>query len=239
MVSGRRGRDRGADREAEAGQPAGTKRGHVGQGQHHRDLDERSNDGREGLSRTEPDDGHSHGDGQLEVVRGRREGQAGRLGVTHAQTATHEEQGQEHDHEVDGQRNGDADDVQRQTDERAARYERYLKTRMKVANFPFHKTLDDFDLSFQPSIDERQIRELADLAFVERGETVVFLGPPGVGKSHLGVALGIEAAASTGSPRNRPHSPRPLAGAMAWSWSAGCGDRQGHRSTPGGGRRHF
>jgi len=77
--------------------------------------------------------------------------------------------------------------------ERAARYERYIKTRMKVANFPFHKTLDDFDFSFQPTIDERQIRELAGLAFVERGETLVFLGPTGVGKSHLAVSLGIEA----------------------------------------------
>lgn len=71
--------------------------------------------------------------------------------------------------------------------ELAARYERYLKTRMKkVADVPFHKTLDDFDFSFQPSIDERQIRDLAGLAFVARGETVVFLGPPGV-------APGIEA----------------------------------------------
>ena len=77
--------------------------------------------------------------------------------------------------------------------ERAARYERYLKTRMKVANFPFHKTLDDFDFPFQPTIDERQIRELAGLAFLERGETLVLLGPTGVGKSHLAVALGIEA----------------------------------------------
>jgi DNA replication protein DnaC len=64
---------------------------------------------------------------------------------------------------------------------------------MKLANFPFHKTLDDFDFSFQPMIDERQIRELAALAFVDRGETVVFLGPTGVGKSHLAVGLGIEA----------------------------------------------
>ena len=77
--------------------------------------------------------------------------------------------------------------------ERAARYERYLKTRMKVANFPFQKTLDDFDFPFQPTIDKRQIRELAGLAFVQRGETLVFLGPTGVGKSHLAVALGIEA----------------------------------------------
>jgi DNA replication protein DnaC len=77
--------------------------------------------------------------------------------------------------------------------EQQARYERYLTARMKLANFPFRKTLADFDFSFQPSLDERQIRELATLAFVERGTNVIFLGPPGVGKSHLAVALGIEA----------------------------------------------
>jgi DNA replication protein DnaC len=77
--------------------------------------------------------------------------------------------------------------------ERQARHERYVKTRMKVADFPFHKTLADFDFAFQPSIEERKVRELAGLAFVERGENVIFLGPPGVGKTHLAVALGIEA----------------------------------------------
>jgi|FaiFalFF_MnMetaG_3_1042247.scaffolds.fasta_scaffold09141_2 DNA replication protein DnaC len=77
--------------------------------------------------------------------------------------------------------------------EREARYERYLQARMKLANFPFRKTLADFDFRFQPSLDERQVRELATLAFVEEGTNVIFLGPPGVGKSHLAVALGIEA----------------------------------------------
>lgn len=77
--------------------------------------------------------------------------------------------------------------------EQQARYERYLAARMKLANFPFRKTLADFDFSFQPSLDECQIRELATLAFVDRGTNVIFLGPPGVGKSHLAVALGIEA----------------------------------------------
>ena len=54
--------------------------------------------------------------------------------------------------------------------------------------------LDEFDFSFQPSIDKRQIDELATMCFLENGENVVFLGPPGVGKTHLASALGLVAA---------------------------------------------
>jgi DNA replication protein DnaC len=73
------------------------------------------------------------------------------------------------------------------------RRDRYLKARTRLAHLPFHKTLDQFDFSFQPSIDERQVRELATLAFVHEAANLVLLGPPGVGKTHLSVALGIEA----------------------------------------------
>ena len=54
--------------------------------------------------------------------------------------------------------------------------------------------LDEFDFSFQPSIDKRQIDELATMCFLENGENVVFLGPPGEGKIHLASALGLVAA---------------------------------------------
>ncbi len=54
---------------------------------------------------------------------------------------------------------------------------------------PFRRTLEDFDFSFQPSVKQRQLRELAGCAFIERRENVIFLGPPGVGKTHLAVAL--------------------------------------------------
>ena len=63
-----------------------------------------------------------------------------------------------------------------------------------MSGFPIKKTLDDFDFSFQPSIDKRQIDELVTMRFLENGENVVFFGPPGVGKTHLASALGLVAA---------------------------------------------
>ena len=77
--------------------------------------------------------------------------------------------------------------------EAAARRERYLRTRTRLAHLPYYRTLEQFDFGFQPSIDERQVRELATLAFVADAANVIFLGPPGVGKTHLAVALGIRA----------------------------------------------
>jgi DNA replication protein DnaC len=75
------------------------------------------------------------------------------------------------------------------TTESDARRQRYLKTRLQLAHLPYLKTFDQFDFSFQPSIDERQIRELRTLRFVHEASNVILLGPPGVGKTHLGVAL--------------------------------------------------
>lgn len=75
----------------------------------------------------------------------------------------------------------------------SARYQRDVTMKTKLAHFPFVKTLDQFDFSFQPTISERQIRELATLSFIANGENVLFLGPPGVGKTHLAIALGMVA----------------------------------------------
>lgn len=68
-----------------------------------------------------------------------------------------------------------------------------METRLKLAGFPVRKTLDEFDYGFQPSIDPNVIRELRTLRFVHNQENVLFLGPPGVGKTHLAIGLGVEA----------------------------------------------
>ena len=65
-----------------------------------------------------------------------------------------------------------------------ARKQAAHQNRRKAARLPVSKTLDAFDFSFQPSINERQVRELADLSFVRTHSNVIFLGPPGVGKTH-------------------------------------------------------
>ncbi|MES1262016.1 MAG: ATP-binding protein, partial [Acidobacteriota bacterium] len=78
-----------------------------------------------------------------------------------------------------------------------ARRQRYLKTRLQLAHLPYVKTFEQFDFGFQPSIDERQIRELRTLRFVHEASNVILLGPPGVGKTHLAVAL-AEAAIQSG-----------------------------------------
>ena len=77
--------------------------------------------------------------------------------------------------------------------EAAARRERYLVTRTRLAHLPFQRTLEQFDFAFQPSIDKRQVKELASLAFVADAANVLLLGPPGVGKTHLAVALSVRA----------------------------------------------
>ena len=74
------------------------------------------------------------------------------------------------------------------------RKERAMNACVKTANFPFLKTLDDFDFSFQPSINKEQITNHKYLQFIQNCENLVFIGSPGVGKTHLATAIGIEAA---------------------------------------------
>lgn len=80
------------------------------------------------------------------------------------------------------------------TQEWGGRHQRGFESRLKQARLPWVKTLEQLDFSFQPSIDKKTVRELSGLGFVERSENVVLLGPPGVGKTHLAVALAVKAA---------------------------------------------
>jgi DNA replication protein DnaC len=75
-------------------------------------------------------------------------------------------------------------------EEVAFRADRGHKIRIKFARFPFIKTIEQFDFSFQPTLDKRKIEEAFTLKFIENRENILFLGPPGVGKTHLAIALG-------------------------------------------------
>lgn len=68
------------------------------------------------------------------------------------------------------------------------------KIQISVAGFPFVKRSDDYDYDFQPSVNKTQIKDLCSLRFIENKENILFYGTPGVGKTHLATAIGIEAA---------------------------------------------
>ena len=79
------------------------------------------------------------------------------------------------------------------SEEVASKTAKHVTMRTQLARFPFVKSLDSFDFSYQPSIDRKQIQTLSMCHFVEHGENLVILGPPGVGKTHLAVGLGLKA----------------------------------------------
>lgn len=70
---------------------------------------------------------------------------------------------------------------------------RRVKTALRLSNLPSEKTLENFDYTFQPTVDRARTMELGNLDFVRRRENVILLGPPGVGKTHLACALGVRA----------------------------------------------
>jgi len=79
------------------------------------------------------------------------------------------------------------------SEEVASKTAKHIVMRTSLARFPFVKTLEAFDFSAQPSLDKKQLQALATCRFVETGENVILLGPPGVGKTHLAVGLGLKA----------------------------------------------
>lgn len=79
------------------------------------------------------------------------------------------------------------------SEELTMRENRRVKVALMTSRLTQIKTLEQYDFSFQPSVERNQILTLAQLGFIERKEVVHFLGPPGTGKSHLAIALGVEA----------------------------------------------
>ena len=79
------------------------------------------------------------------------------------------------------------------TEEVEYKERRGIENRLKSAKFPIIKSLDDFDYAFQPSINRKKLEELSSLRFIDNKENVLFLGPPGVGKTHLSISLSVKA----------------------------------------------
>lgn len=69
-----------------------------------------------------------------------------------------------------------------------------IRSMVKVGAFPHQKGISDFDFEFQPSVNPEEIKDFATLRFLENAENIVFLGPSGVGKTHLATAIGVTAA---------------------------------------------
>ncbi|SDH80355.1 IstB-like ATP binding protein, partial [Nitrosomonas sp. Nm132] len=68
-----------------------------------------------------------------------------------------------------------------------------IEQNRKRAAFPLHKSLEEFDYRFQTTISKREINSLLDFSFIDNRENVVFIGPPGVGKTHLAIGIGLKA----------------------------------------------
>jgi DNA replication protein DnaC len=96
--------------------------------------------------------------------------------------------------EASAQELTDADFLDRLlTEEVTAKEEKPVVMRTVMARFPYRKPLESFDFGFPPSVDRKKVQELATGRFIEHGDNVVFLGPPGTGKTHLAIALGLKA----------------------------------------------
>jgi len=79
------------------------------------------------------------------------------------------------------------------SEEVAAKTSKNIAMRTAMARLPFVKPLETFDFDYQPSIDRKQVQMLSSCHFIEHGDNVIVLGPPGVGKTHLAVSLGLKA----------------------------------------------
>jgi DNA replication protein DnaC len=78
-------------------------------------------------------------------------------------------------------------------EEVAQKEQRRIETTLKISGLPFIKSIDEFDFTFQPKLDRQKVMSLFDLTFVRQNGNIIFLGPPGVGKTHLAVSLALKA----------------------------------------------
>jgi len=78
-------------------------------------------------------------------------------------------------------------------EEVAAKEKRRVDMAMRLAGLPHAKTIEEYDFAFHPYLDKKTVVELFDLTFLAKHENVIFLGPPGVGKTHLAIALAVKA----------------------------------------------
>jgi len=78
-------------------------------------------------------------------------------------------------------------------EEVAAKEKRRIQAAMKTAGLPAAKTIEEYDFSFHPQLDKKVVMDLFDLTFISKHENAIFLGPPGVGKTHLAISLAIKA----------------------------------------------
>ena len=78
----------------------------------------------------------------------------------------------------------------------ANKEQRRVEIALKISGLPFIKSIDEFDFTFQPRLDRQKVMSLFDLTFIHQNGNVIFLGPPGVGKTHLAVSLALKACQS-------------------------------------------
>ena len=78
-------------------------------------------------------------------------------------------------------------------EEVAHKEQRRIEIALKISGLPFIKSIDEFDFTFQPKLDRQKVMSLFDLTFIQQHGNVIFLGPPGVGKTHLAVSLALKA----------------------------------------------
>lgn len=77
-------------------------------------------------------------------------------------------------------------------EEAGAKESRRVQVALRTAGLPYSKTIDEYDFSFHPQLDKQMVMEIFDLSFIKKHSNVIFLGPPGVGKTHLAISLAIK-----------------------------------------------